>query len=434
MEFRALPATHPELMAIGDSIFNGVRSATINESLALTSPPAFVARGLGLPMRQPNYRRPVLFDLEAEMRRGVDLHRLRASIIDNAERWLEERGEWSSQRFFDNIAVAGEDYVGLNTRTAGASRAQLPLLLLRLRQRSELDFDTVGEMFFALNSAFILNPTSEPQLDDLTQLEQVASRRPKRLLVNIGNNEGLFGIGISGSYDRRYLDRLRTIPDLATALATTLRDEAGDIGHIYVNLLIRPRTLGNLAPRRDEDMWNRPGDGYYDRYVGRLGALNGLDAEQMQAFDAAIEEINDETRAAIDQIYAGQATRVVYVDTFAMSNQYDGKHYGNSRMVEVQAGPVQKRLSNLPFSANPLFGFNAGGLFGLDNMHPTNVGYAILANRIGAAIATTEGLAFTPIELQDAFEGDSLLQDPPRHWDVVMLLASLAGLFSIFDL
>ena len=79
----------PELMSIGDSIFNGVRSLTISEDLANASPPAFVARGLGLPMVQPDYRRPILFDAEQELREGIDFSRIYKHIVDNAERWLE---------------------------------------------------------------------------------------------------------------------------------------------------------------------------------------------------------------------------------------------------------------------------------------------------------------------------------------------------------
>ncbi len=84
----------------------------------------------------------------------------------------------------------------------------------------------------------------------------------------------------------------------------------------------------------------------------------------------------------------------------------------------------------MPLSAN-LFGFRQGGLFGLDNMHPTIVGYAQLARTIAAAIAEEEGSEPASIDDQAAFDADTLLQDPPRSWDRLNLLFSLIGSLGI---
>ncbi len=442
MQFQPLASRHPllkeyknpELMSIGDSIFNGVRSLSIDDGLANTSPPAFLSRGLGLPMTQPDYPQPVLFDLEQEVRDGIDLSRIRSRIIANGDRWLSTTGAWSEDRFFDNIAVAGYDYGDLHTATAGAARSRIDVLLEKVKQAPGLDFASIGNLYMAINTAFVLNPTGHPDLDDLTPLEQVASRQPKRLLINIGNNEGLFMIGVTANYSRRYIDQLRTIPDQATKLAKVLKDHCPDVGRFYFNLLIRPRIVANLAPRRDRDFLNRPGEGYYPKYAARLGpARNNLSGENMRAFDAEIAKVNDATRKAIAKVFGSDKDRFVFVDLYNLINQFDAKHFGNSRKIKVALNDKPSRLSNYPFSA--LGGFRQGGMFGLDNMHPSNVGYAILANFMGEAIAKAEpALKFAKIDLQDATDGDTLLQDPPGSWDALTALLSLVFHFVRLDL
>ena len=430
MEFEALEINdRPEMMAIGDSLYNGVRSLTIKEDLAQGSPPAQVARGLGIAIEVPDYRRPVLFDLEEELRDGIDLDRIRSNILDNADRWIEERGAWSSARFFDNISVAGFDYRDLHRTTAGALRPQIPRHLAQLRADKGLNFSALVDLYMALNTAFLLNPTGDPDFEDLTSLEWVASRKPRRLLINIGSNEGLFRIGISGAVTREYLDGVKTIPALTQTLAEALRDHCADVEHIYFNTLIRPRVIANLAPRTDDEMFQTPGDAYFKRYVGRLGSIGGISAAQMQRFDETVREVNESCARILRDTLGGKAH---VIDTYALADDFDGKHYGNARKVQVQRGNTPLRLSNLPFSAN-IFGFRQGGLFSLDNMHLTKPGYTLLSNAVGKAIADAEGAAFTEIDPQDTFEADTLVTDPPRSVDRIGLVASLLALFVLRD-
>ncbi len=437
MEFRPLAANSsvlrghakPEIMAVGDSIFNGVRSLTISEPLANASPPAFVARGLGLEMVQPDYRRPLLFDLEQELRDGVDPGRLYRNIVDNADRWLEERGEWSNHRFFDNISVAGFAYGDMHEATSGAARAKIRTLVERLKMRGSLDFGIIIDLYMALNTAFVLNPTGEPELDDLTQLEQVASRQPKRLLINIGNNEGLFGIGLSASFSRRNLQQLRTIPALAKELAGVLKTHCADVGKFYFNTLLRPRALANLAPRTDQEMFNPPPrGGYFKRYVARLGSMNGMSGDQMKEFDNEVAKINRATEAAMKGVFGPQQDKLVFVDLYKMVDGFDAKHFGTNRNIPVQVGGRTLPIMNYPFSAN-VGGFRHGGFFGLDNMHPTTVGYALLANTMGKAIAAAEpGLKYRNADFDAVAGDDTLITDPPRNVDRVGLLLGLLGL------
>src|SRR5437764_15150217 len=96
----------PELMAIGDSIYNGTRSLTTNAELAQLSVPAQVARAFGWEFKAPAYPFDVLFNLEALFRANAfNLGTLKAAVIANAQRWLD-RTPWADTDGFDNIAIA----------------------------------------------------------------------------------------------------------------------------------------------------------------------------------------------------------------------------------------------------------------------------------------------------------------------------------------
>lgn len=431
-DFQTLPTDHPmvrgtrgpEAMAIGDSIFNGVRSATINRALARSAPPAQLARAKGWPMRLPDYPRPVLLDLEREIREGIDFDRIQTHILQNAASWMEQRGTWSAQPVFDNIAISGATYADLHELTAGDAREKAERFYERLKRSKELDFELVAELLFNLNAAFLLNPSGHPDLDDLTPLEQVATRGPKRLFINIGSNEGLFRIGISGNFSRKNRAKIGEIPGLARTLAQKIRAQCPELEQVYFNLLIRPRTIANLAPRDDEDMFANPGDDYFERYVGRLGSMNGMTGAQMRTFDEEIASVNEKAKQEMRQ-ELGQ--NVHFVDIYNKSTQFDGKHYGNDRKVEMSAGGSTYRLSNLPFSSSWLIGFRQGGLFGLDNMHPTAPGYALLGQSMAEAVARAEGGQPARVNVQDAFDADSLLQNPPSNLDGLNLLFSMIG-------
>src|SRR5687768_1170062 len=79
----------PPVMAIGDSMFNGVRSLTIHDDLSAVSPVQQFAEAVGLPLSRPVYPRVVLFDLEEMARKGItSLFTLQSSVMKNAKAWL----------------------------------------------------------------------------------------------------------------------------------------------------------------------------------------------------------------------------------------------------------------------------------------------------------------------------------------------------------
>jgi hypothetical protein len=403
-------------MAIGDSIYNGTRSLTTNAELANLSVPAQVARAFGWPFNAPAYPFDVLFNLEALFRANAfSLDVLKAAVLANAQRWLD-RSPWADSDGFDNLAIAQSTIADQARLTHLDSVAAIAPLLARLRGGAGIDFATLGSLYRAINSAFVLNPGRDAQgrWADKTPLEIVGLRRPKRLLVNVGINDGIWTV---------CLEAIKTELDPAT-IAIDMHDlgarlqamkAAGQVDQIYFNLLPKPSCVANLMPRHDPD---RPpgGTGYYAEYLGRLGQLGGLSGGDMQAIDQEILALNQSIRDDLANLFPDGGLAVI--DTYALLAARDDKHFRDSKPLWVH----NWRLNNLP-----LEGFaHKGGLYGLDNLHPTTVGYAGLAQAVCEQIFATEGLKpVQPIDFNTAFASDSLLNDVPDLLDIDGLLIDL---------
>src|SRR4030095_13517859 len=87
----------PDVMAIGASVFNGVRSATITRELAEKAAPVHVARQVGWRIVTPDYPRPVLLELEDLIRRLIsgqqklNLPEIKQQARATAEAWAAAR-------------------------------------------------------------------------------------------------------------------------------------------------------------------------------------------------------------------------------------------------------------------------------------------------------------------------------------------------------
>jgi lysophospholipase L1-like esterase len=430
-----------EMMAIGDSLYNGVRSLGIDAARAAHSTPAMVARALGVPFTVPDYisDKPAggrfLFNLE-EALHPIDpglVARLGRDAVEDGKWWLDpaNRKKWSARPFFDNLSFAGATISDLHQRTARPALELARAAHGRLSQNPS-DATALGELWFYLNLAFILNPSGDPALDDASAVAQVGMRRPKRLLVNIGSNEGLFRIGVMGNVTEPFLNALKAIPSLAFLLADAIARACPELPTVYYNLLPRPRILANLAPRSDSVMNTPVGDGYYPQYVSRLGLepFKDIKAGELRDFDVEVRRINALTAQRLrDRL----GDKVVPVDLFGVFDEFDGKHNGTARYrtVPLPGGGLPIKISNRPFATTPGGRVTGGcGLFGIDNMHPTFAGYAALANPVLAAIAKHEGMAETPtVDIVAAAQADSLLMSPPPALRLASLVLSVALLF-----
>ena len=105
----------PDIMAIGDSMYQGIRSISFLPAMVNHSTPKQVADAIGMSMTVPDLRQPLLFDLEAELRRGGLLHlveHLRGVCLDNLKAWPLDQ-PWSQHEAFDNVAIGGAQIASL---------------------------------------------------------------------------------------------------------------------------------------------------------------------------------------------------------------------------------------------------------------------------------------------------------------------------------
>tara|TARA_R110002110_G_scaffold62975_1_gene175301 strand:- start:212 stop:1540 length:1329 start_codon:yes stop_codon:yes gene_type:complete len=406
--------TRPEMMAIGDSLYNGVRSLSIAADLARWSVPAQVANALGIPFTVPDYPRNVIVNMERWLRMFPDIGAIKQDVKENVKFWLAQPASPSGLTEFDNIAIASttfSDMLYRNSATADYEVAQL---------RTQLGNSIYGlgghlaGLFFAFNTKFLLNPTNNTADAGKSSLDIVRERKPKRLLVSIGSNNGLWSIcfdakaGGFTSQDTQdakdFMDALRSLP--------------AEIEHIYLNSLPPPSTVSNLMPIPDYSEDHKPpANDYFSQYENRFGFSYGsFTKTQMRSLDAQIELFNNTLQKEADK-----DPRIHLVRMDKVLKDYDSKHRADASKVKTKD---KKTLSNVMTEGapRPFPSFRCGGLQGLDGMHPTIVGYTLMARQVLETIKQYEGLKAASPDIDAAYRADTLLRNVPRPWSIVLWL------------
>jgi lysophospholipase L1-like esterase len=420
-------AERPAVMAIGDSLYQGVRSLTFTSELAQHSSPLQVAQILGLPMTAPDPPRPILFDLEAGLREGGIANfaaRLREICLTNSDEWLGN-APWSASEAFDNVAVGGAGIESLYTDTFATAWPTVQVMVGKIRQNPFPDFAAIGQLWFALNTCFTLNPQRREEQAAKTQVDQVRERRPKLLLVNIGSNEGLFRAGFLGAFDQQTLNSVATIPQKMEPLVEHLAALPSDVETITFNSLVRPRTASNLMPGSNP-AGIYPGPDYFSTYgpwiISEKGTISG---DTVRHFDDLTKDVNEQVRSLLT---AKLGSRLRFVDLYAASTGLDGKHYKDRAMVVRSRSGKMLELRNIPLTLQ-IVGPQpfTGGLTGLDNMHPTVPGYAAIADAVLASLSVQ-----ARTDKDTAFRADSLLNDIPLFLPVAQFELRQLGEFGVF--
>lgn len=449
----------PEVMAIGDSMYNGMQSISIDAGLAALSPPARVAAGLGVPFGGPDYPEPILLDLEQVMRTrariflGGGIGTTTAVVAEllkkisptlhevaaNGRRWVDRSlvGD-GRQRLFDNLALSGAAVEHLLDWDATRWRAQLarwqgvltvqpdPLQWSLPAGPSE-PASGIGDLHMAINGAFLLDPMGEPALAALRPIDQVALRRPRRLLVNIGANHGL--VRLTGFGDREGLVTLRHFATVeAPRLMAALAALPAEIETIVVNTMPLPSQAPNLMPVGVWQLRGGPvvasGATHYEAYETRLplsGAVVRFTGAEVRAMDAEVLRINE----AVADLARAADPRIKVFELHTTLAGHDGKHRFPARpdkracgvwlSAEVASRRRETYYDNRAFDITGLTGFVGralghegilGGLTSLDAHHPSTLGYQIMANGV-LQVLGAPGAPLTD-------RGVPLLEDPPH--------------------
>ena len=433
-----VPRPRPKLMVIGDSLAQGCRSLTVTREYCAQGWPARLAEAQGWEFVTPDFPRPVLFDLEAEVRR---LDTATFALVDMRFEGFETRfrnnlREWlagaavveSAFPCFDNLAVSGALVHDLYTRSAASSAAEIAALTPGGAE-SQIPLPSVGDLHVAVDARFVLNPGRDPALDALTPLGWVRERKPEILVVQVGHNHGLYEVGsraaavpIDGGDPAQ-----GTYWDQWARLADELAHLPAEVGTVIVTVLPKVGAVANLRALGV----NRT-DGYADTYepvfAPSTGVLSGAELaaidEQVRAANARIRDIVTSAATA-----AGTAGRVKFLDMYTL---FDGFDYKNSldagRRIDLGDGVavdnryLEAATERRSWFRPPTRRWVAGGLQSLDGMHPTGCGYALLAAEAMAALGLAHDRAAL---LRRGFADDTLLSNIPGELTILVRLLSI---------
>jgi hypothetical protein len=383
---------NPELMVIGDSLAQGCRTLSVSENLCAQSYANIIAKSQGWEFEYPRHPQPILFDLEEEIRKlrifsiigGVG--RLRRNL-DAWSATFENQSQLDVPIAYDNLAIAGVSIAEMNEFTAGANKEQLldDLFPNMIGQSLREIFERGTKAHLAINAAFVLNPQGGSAHNSKTQLDWVEQRQPKRLIAHFGHNDGLYRIGGSADlteFNGNYDNALGAYKEVVYRLA----DLPKAVKKIVIVLHPKVSAVANLRPNGTKDA-----NGYHAIYTTQF-PLPGeeIKGTLLRRADDAIKAFNRSIRKHVAAL--PNANRFCFVDTYRILEKYDFKNTTESRR-QIETGAqridnrylegVRKRRPGRPNGPPKYrFQFKHGGLFSLDGMHLSAIGYAVLACEI----------------------------------------------------
>lgn len=439
------PFKNPELMVIGDSLAQGCRSLSVARHLCDQSYSSILAAAQGWKFNTPPFARPVLFDLEELTRKYlhwgilVGWPLLYKRLQENLNEWIEHFTErkGAELEWCDNLAVAGANLEELGAdpkRSNHFSWAKsLPVVQsfrdtsvkdLVLKRKSEL-----GGLHLAINSGFVLNPKGLAKYANWTPLDWVEARQPKRLLVHMGHNNGLYSIGSNAV--KVNLEALTLPPYLrmidAIMAVTSVKQQV-----IFV-LLPKISAVANLEILGEE----RDAHGYGPRYQPVFStSASEFSGADMREIDLEITRIN---RAARDHLRKYQDSHwVEVVEAYEMleandfkqtldraRQTYIGNYAINNRYLRGSGKTLRSGGGGRSTPSGVKWRFDEGGFQSMDGMHPTAVGYGEFAIEIGKRL----NLSYDKTEIRkDALKNEKLItQYPAGHQTILSAMKFLRG-------
>jgi len=260
----------------------------------------------------------------------------------------------------------------------------------------------------------------------LSPVEIAANRKPTRLIVSIGANNGLWSLAFNaaGSPGFDITNGLYGPQDVADCrtFINSLASLPQDIQHIYINALPFPSTTANMMPIPDKEI-NKPPKPrqLWANYENRFGLTYGtLTRTQLQKNNKTMRDLATFITSTIKKT-KDPRIHIVPIDKIFLD--YDYKT--NRKAKFVPAPDDQRKLSNIMIdSYTDLAGTHwYGGLVGLDGMHPTIVGYNLMASTILDTIKNFEPNLPIPNPLPtvaEAYQADTLITNVPDQWHPVL--------------
>jgi hypothetical protein len=430
---------HPELMIIGDSLAQGCRSLTVTADYSKQSWAARVANSQGWQFRTPDFPRPILFDLEQEIRLLGDLIQIAPSnirfqgligrFLQNLRAWIANVRE-SKFVAFDNLGLSGAQPYDLYTRTATNSGIEIKEVCPAGTATIKVNLSDIGKLHLAIDGRFVLNPSQDPAYADMTPIKWVEARLPKRLFVQIGHNNGLYSIGadadpakLNFTQDNKNGDSFFDSYKIIARALAALPDE---VESIVIVLLPKVGAVANLAPT-DSARQN----GYAANYAPVFstsktmlaGAVLNTTDQQIAAANAKIEQLFTDAATASNRV-----ARVKFLNTFQLFDGIDYKNSSdNAKRISIDQGQMIDNnyvsgslIPQLPFPpGRPPFKkvISHGGFESIDGMHPTGCGYAFFANKVMGLLGLPNN--DLPKLLEQGFIDDALLHDFPLKLDLI---------------
>jgi hypothetical protein len=447
-----------QLVVIGDSLTHGVSSGAVFHTES--SWPAQAAAALGVEFTHPTYGGPLdglPFNIESVLRQlqvsfgdslglvdKVRLPELLREIGDaNEDYW--ERGPGSqpppTSPAYDNLGIYGWD-----VRDALSYSAHRAVTNASTPQHDDfLGIKPAADNDIAAWS--VLRPFGP----DATQIGAAewhgAHSGIGTLVVMLGANNALnavvtkdvvwsdvgyddldhnshFTVWRPSHFAHEYTElvqRLRGIEAQRVVLAT--------VPHVTV----APIAFG-VNPEHPGEKW-RPGSRYFPYYTDpwieeadfKPSKHRHLTHKQARAIDSAIDQYNVTIIAAVRAARAEGRDWLLFdmcglLDSLAYRRYVTDEDARKNGWVRYPLPAELADLDTRRFNADD-HGRHAGGIIGLDMIHPTISGYSIVAHEVLAVLAAA-GVASSAIDFGAARARDSLVSDPPPLVNDVLRLAS----------
>lgn len=451
---------HP-LVTVGDSLTHGMSSGAVFDTRL--SWPAIVARSLRVNLSMPDYAGPlggIPFNIEGLLRglqdefgdrlSGLELLKLPLTLQrladSNEDYWERGAGSLPPPAVrHTNLGIYGWDVRDCLSYTAGLAATRLA--------GSPAHDDLLGaipsnDSDIAARSVLTGCEPSAAQIDAAAWLGDNGGIGT--LIVAHGSNNALravvdkqlnwSGTGYDtldgkGSYNvwrpshfaleyGTLVDRIRAISAQRVVLAT--------VPHVTVAPI-----ANGVNPDRPGQKW-REGSRYFPYYTDpwiaeadfRPDKHRHLTHQQARAVDSAIDQYNATIAEAVRHARS-EGRHWFLLDLSGVLDGLAQRRYVDDDAAALRNGwqphPVPAEMAGLDtrFFRSDRTGRLSGGLFGLDGVHPTTSGYAILAGAV-LDVLKVAGLKPDAIDYADLRGRDTLNTDPPA------LMTAALGLVTPF--